>query len=241
MYINYKVKCNSLDMKDRLLKLGKGGTCIEITTTELGNLINRSQQSVSKYLLELEEAGLLERTKAGQKFRIMITDKGVHEVLNLYETVKNSVEILDSSGLLLDGKVVSGMGEGAYYMSLSGYRSQFNEKLGYEPYAGTLNLKLLNQSSMRMRRMMDNYPSIFVRGFTDSSRSYGWVKCYPAILNNGALNKAAVIVLERTHYDNSMLEVIAPVCIKDSLGVKNGDFVKVLVTLPSAGPQLEAT
>ena len=175
-----------------LLKLGKGGTCIEITTTELGNIINRSQQSVSKYLVELEEAGLLERTKAGQKFRIMITDKGVDEVLNLYETVKNSVEILDSSGLLLDGKVVSGMGEGSYYMSLSGYRSQFNEKLGYEPYAGTLNLKLLNQSSMRMRRMMDNYPSIFVRGFTDSSRSYGWVKCYPAILNNGALNKAAV-------------------------------------------------
>ena len=86
-------------------------------------------------------------------------------VLNLHETIKSSVEVLDKSGLQLEGKVVSGMGEGAYYMSLEGYRMQFNDKLGYEPYAGTLNLKLLNQSSMRMRSMMDNYPSVFVRGF----------------------------------------------------------------------------
>lgn len=214
---------------------------MEITTTELGNIISRSQQSASKYLVELEKAGLLERTKAGQKFRIMITDRGVDEVLNLHETIKGSIEVLDKSGLQLDGKVVSGMGEGAYYMSLEGYRSQFNEKLGYEPYAGTLNLKLLNQSSVRMRSMMDNYPSVFIRGFTDSSRSYGWVKCYPAILNDGAVDKAAVIVLERTHYDNSMLEVIAPIGIKDLLGIKNGDFVKVFVTMTPKDPLLKTT
>ncbi len=224
-----------------LLEFGKGGACVEITTTELGNIISRSQQSASKYLVELEKAGLLERTKAGQKFRIMITDRGVDEVLNLHETIKGSIEVLDRSGLQLDGKVVSGMGEGAYYMSLEGYRSQFNEKLGYEPYAGTLNLKLLNQSSVRMRSMMDNYPSVFIRGFTDSSRSYGWVKCYPAILNDGAVDKAAVIVLERTHYDNSMLEVIAPIGIKDLLGIKNGDFVKVFVTMTPKDPLLKTT
>jgi riboflavin kinase len=224
-----------------LLKFGKGRASIEITTTELGSIINRSQQSASKYLVELEKEGLLERTKAGQKFRIIITDRGVDEVLNLHETLKSSIEILERSGLQLDGKVVAGMGEGAYYMSLEGYRNQFNEKLGYQPYAGTLNLKLLNQSSMRMRNMMDIYPSIFVRGFADSSRSYGWVKCYPAILNEGALDKAAVIVLERTHYDKSMLEVIAPVNIKDSLGIKNGDSVKVFVTKASKAPQFENT
>ena len=224
-----------------LLKFGKGGACVEITTTELGNIISRSQQSASKYLVELEKAGLLERTKAGQKFRIMITDRGVDEILNLHETIKGSIEVLDRSGLQLDGKVVSGMGEGAYYMSLEGYRNQFSEKLGYEPYAGTLNLKLLNQSSVRMRSMMDNYPSVFIRGFTDSSRSYGWVKCYPAILNDGAVDKAAVIVLERTHYDNSMLEVIAPIGIKDLLGIKNGDFVKVFVTMTPKDPLLKTT
>jgi riboflavin kinase len=224
-----------------LLRLGNGSTCAEITTTELGNFINRSQQSASKYLVDLEKAGLLERTKAGQKFRVLITDKGVDEVLNLHQTIKSSVEVLDRSGLQLDGKVVSGMGEGAYYMSLNGYQTQFNEKLGYRPYPGTLNLKLLSQSTMWMRGIMDNYPSIFVRGFTDSSRTYGWVKCYPAILNNGDMDKAdaAVIVLERTHYDKSIVEVIAPVCIKETFGIKNGDYVKVFVPMTLNDPKLE--
>jgi riboflavin kinase len=126
-------------------------------------------------------------------------------------------------------------------MSLEGYRMQFNDKLGYEPYAGTLNVKLLDQSSIRMRSMIDSCPSVFVSGFNDSSRSYGWVKCYPAILNDGAIDKAAVVVLERTHYDNSMLEVIAPICIKDSLGMKNGDLVKVFVTMTSKSPQFDSS
>lgn len=214
-----------------LLKLGKGNTYAEISTTELSSFINRSQQSASKYLVDLEKAGLLERTKAGQKFRILITEKGVDEVLNLHRTIKSSIEVLDRSGLQLDGKVVSGMGEGAYYMSLDGYQAQFSEKLGYKPYPGTLNLKLFSQSTISLRSIMEGYPSIFIRGFTDSFRSYGWVKCYPAILNNGALDKAAVIVLERTHYDKSILEVIAPVCIKETLGIRNGDDVKVFVNM----------
>jgi riboflavin kinase len=92
-----------------------------------------------------------------------------------------------------------------------------------------------------MRSMIDSCPSVFVSGFNDSSRSYGWVKCYPAILNEGAIDKAAVIVLERTHYDNSMLEVIAPICIKDSLGMKNGDLVKVFVTMTSKSPQFDSS
>jgi riboflavin kinase len=224
-----------------LLKLGKGSTCAEITTTELGNFINRSQQSASKYLVDLEKAGLLERSKAGQKFRILITEKGVDEVLNLHQTIKSSIEVLDRSGLQLDGKVVSGMGEGAYYMSLDGYQTQFSEKLGYKPYPGTLNLKLLSQSTISMRSIMDSYPSIFIRGFTDSSRSYGWVKCYPAILNNGAMDKAAVIVLERTHYDKSILEVIAPVCVKETLGIRNGDDVKVFVNMTINDPKVETS
>jgi riboflavin kinase, archaea type len=220
----------------QLMKFGARGKYVEITTTELGNIINRSQQSASKHLVELEKAGLVERTKAGQKFQILVTEKGYEEVHHLHEIIRSSVEILENACLQFEGKVVSGMGEGAYYMSLEGYRKQFKEKLGYEPYAGTLNVRLLNQSSMRMRSMIDTYPSVFVHGFSDSSRTYGWVKCYPAVINDGIINKAAVIVLERTHYDNSMLEVIAPICIKDHMGIKNGDIIKVLMMLNSPSP-----
>ena len=58
-------------------------------------------------------------------------------------------------------KIVSGMGEGAYYMSLKGYRNQFIEKLGYEPYPGTLNVKLVDQIFMQARREIGKYPFYF--------------------------------------------------------------------------------
>ncbi|MGI0048327.1 MAG: DUF120 domain-containing protein, partial [Nitrososphaera sp.] len=127
-----------------------------------------------------------------------------------------------------EGSVVSGMGEGAYYMSLEGYKKQFREKLGYEPYPGTLNIRLTDQLFMNARRELGSHPSIFVDGFGDGTRTYGWVKCYRATIN-GTVDNAAVLVLERTHYDDSMLEVIAPMSIKDAAGIKNGDRVKVQV------------
>jgi riboflavin kinase, archaea type len=87
---------------------------------------------------------------------------------------------------------------------------------------------------MNARRELGRHPSIFVDGFSDSTRTYGWVKCYRAIINDGAVANAAVLVLERTHYDDSMLEVIAPVSIKQAAGIKNGDRIKVQVQLAPA-------
>ena len=112
-------------------------------------------------------------------------------------------------------------------MSLDGYRKQFKEKLGYEPYPGTLNVRLTDQLFMTARRELGRYPSIFLEGFSDGARTYGWVKCYRARINSAV--DAAVLVLERTHYDDSMLEVIAPISIKDAAGIKNGDRIKVQI------------
>jgi riboflavin kinase len=81
---------------------------------------------------------------------------------------------------------------------------------------------------MTARRELGRHPSIFVDGFSDGTRTYGWVKCYRASIN-GTVDNAAVLVLERTHYDDSMLEVIAPMSIKEAAGIKNGDKVKVQV------------
>jgi riboflavin kinase len=123
------------------------------------------------------------------------------------------------------------MGEGAYYLSLEGYRRQFLEKLGYEPYPGTLNVKLSDKVFINSKRELVNYPAILIKGFNDGKRTFGWVKCYPATINDSKVARAAVLALERTHYDDSILEVIAPVSIKESAGIKNGDRVKIKVQI----------
>lgn len=213
-----------------LLSKGARHNFVEVTTTLLGKSIGRSQQAASKHLLDLETSGYIERLKKGQKFAVKVTDKGYSEIQSLYLSLRTA---LDSAPATMDfeGNVSSGMGEGAYYMSLEGYRRQFREKLGYEPYPGTLNVRLTDQIYMNGRLELGKHPSIFINGFSDGTRTYGWVKCYRATINDIAIENAAVLVLERTHYDDSMLEVIAPTSIKQAAGIKNGDRIKVQVRL----------
>jgi riboflavin kinase, archaea type len=213
-----------------LLSKGARHNFVEVTTTELGKRISRSQQAASKHLLDLENSGYIERAKKGQKFAVRVTDKGYFEIQSLFSSMRAALESAPAA-IDFEGSVVSGMGEGAYYMSLDGYRKQFKEKLGYEPYAGTLNVRLTEQTFMNARRELGKHPSIFIDGFSDGTRTYGWVKCYKATINGRAPDKAAVLVLERTHYDDSMLEVISPVSIKQARGIKNGDKIKVQVIL----------
>ncbi|HWS20473.1 MAG TPA: DUF120 domain-containing protein [Nitrososphaera sp.] len=213
-----------------LLSKGARHNFVEVTTTLLGKDIGRSQQAASKHLLDLETSGYVERLKKGQKYAVKVTDKGYSEIQSLYLSLRAALESAPAA-MDFEGNVISGMGEGAYYMSLEGYKRQFKEKLGYEPYPGTLNVRLSDQIYMNGRLELGKHPSIFINGFSDGTRTYGWVKCYRATLNEGTIDNAAVLVLERTHYDDSMLEVIGPISIKQAAGIKNGDRIKVHVQL----------
>jgi len=225
-----EIKLQHIFTMTDLLQRGAHYNFIVITTSDLGKDIKRSQQAASRHLLDLENAGYIERLRKGQTFRIKITNRGYSEIESLYSTLKSAIESIPFS-IDFEGTVVSGMGEGAYYMSLEGYRKQFKDKLGFEPYPGTLNVKLIDQIFMNARREIGRYPSVFINGFSDNLRTYGWVKCYMANINKGAVNNAAALVLERTHYDDSMLEIIAPICLKEAIGIQNGDRISIKVQI----------
>jgi riboflavin kinase len=210
-----------------LLFLGARRNYVELTTAQLSKNIDRSQQSASKYVLELENMGYVDRIRSGHSMRIKITDKGYLQVSNFYNKLHSAIESYSNEVITLEGNVVSGMGEGAYYMSLEGYRKQFRQKLGYTPFPGTLNIKLSDPVSIRSRRDLSTYPSVFIDGFSDNLRTYGWVKCYPVEINNQRIDNAALLILERTHYDDNTIEIIAPISIKESTKIKNGDLISV--------------
>jgi riboflavin kinase, archaea type len=225
-----EIKLQHIFTMTDLLQRGAQHNFIELTTSDLGKNIKKSQQAASRHLLDLENAGYIERLRKGQTFRIKITNRGYSEIKSLYSTLKSAIEVSPFT-IDFEGIVVSGMGEGAYYMALEGYRKQFKEKLGFEPFPGTLNVKLVDQVFMNARRDIGKYPSVFINGFSDDTRTYGWVKCYKAEIKKGAINNAAALVLERTHYDDSMLELIAPISLKESIGIQNGDKISVKVQI----------
>ena len=49
-----------------LLKLSSGSNYVELSTSQLATMLNKSQQSISQQLSELEKLGLLNRIKDGK-------------------------------------------------------------------------------------------------------------------------------------------------------------------------------
>ena len=98
-----------------LISKGARHNFVPITTSTLGKSIHKSQQAASKHLLELEKDGFIERIMNGRKFSVKITSKGYSEMVKLSSILKSSLKSFPSY-LELKGTLVSGMGEGAYYM-----------------------------------------------------------------------------------------------------------------------------
>ena len=184
-----------------------------------------SQQTASRHLLELERLGLISRAKILRGERIQITRQGLAELKSLYDMLGTLLEP-PKGDLILKGVVFTGLGEGAYYMSQQGYLRQFQEKLGFKPYPGTLNLRLIGGYASE-RRKLERFTPITIEGFKGPDRSFGPVKCYRASLNDSEL--CAVVTALRTHYEEEVIEVIAPYRLRDKLRLRDGSTVTLRV------------
>src|SRR5262245_24432633 len=114
----------------KLLLKGAGKDFVEVTSTSVGTEINKSQQATSKIILELENQNFIERIKMGPGFRIHVTEKGIQMVNDISSLLISAINFSRST-IIIEGVIVSGIGEGGYYMSLPGYKRQFESKLGY--------------------------------------------------------------------------------------------------------------
>ena len=213
-----------------LLAKGARHNFVSVTTSSLGKSIHRSQQAASKHLLELERDGYIERIRNGQNFAVRITPKGHTEMVKIFAILKSSLESAPSY-IEFMGNIISGMGEGAYYMSMKGYTKQFKSKLGYIPFPGTLNIKLKDKKFVEAKHELDAHDGIRIDGFSDGKRTYGWVKCYPAKINNSV--DGMLITLERTHYDDSILELISHTNIKKAAKLSSGSQISIRVPISS--------
>ena len=209
-----------------LLSKGARYNFVQITTSSLGKNIKKSQQSASKHILELENGGFIDRLMTGRKLSVKITQKGYSELVKLHSVLGSS---LDSSPsyLKLSGSVISGLGEGAYYMSLNGYTKQFKDKIGYVPFPGTLNIKLNQLQATQIIQQLDDLESVIIDPFSDGKRTYGWVKCFHATLNNSI--KCELIRLERTHHNNSIIELISKNNLRKTSKLKTGSKVTIKI------------
>jgi riboflavin kinase, archaea type len=213
----------------KLAEMGAHKRTAKISTEYLADKTKTSQQTASRYLIELERQGYIKRTITHDGCLIRISQAGVAELQKLYQNLKFLMEAAYPPSVTLEGVVFTGLGEGAYYTSKEHYRTQFVDKLGFNPYPGTLNLRLATEYDTKARSEIEGYPAIEISGFSGEDRTFGAIKCYPVMIENKV--KGALLSATRTHYDASVLEIVAPVCLRKHLNLKDGSKVKIEVVI----------
>jgi riboflavin kinase len=197
---------------------------VAISSRELGDMLRMSQQSASKRILELLDEGLIYRDLGARRQRIKLTEKGIDILRKEYLEYQKIFEMRNH--VLIRGAVITGMGEGQYYVTQPGYQEQFTEKLGFEPYDGTLNVRVLSSDQSKLEALRRG-GGIVVKGFEKNGRTFGDVRCYSAAIQN---IDCAVVIPSRSHY-NDVMEIVCKYHLRRTLGLKDGDAVEVRVSL----------
>jgi len=215
----------------KLAELGAFSGELSITTADLAKSLSISQQTASRHLIELQTLGLIRRARSTRREAIRITAKGSEELNKIHLRLKAIFELRPRE-VMLEGILFSGIGEGAWYVSQPGYRKQFAEKLGFNPFPGTLNLRLKPEYEDE-KRLLETIPHVQIEGFRDGERTFGPVVCYKAKINDA--EDGALISAVRTHYAGDVVEVIAASNLRVKLGLRDGDTVRARIISPSLG------
>lgn len=197
-----------------LVKKGAHLKAVRISTTEIGNDRGMSQQNASRIVLGLEKEGKIRRSADG----IHVSEYGLDEIRKEYYELKAALE--GQGELVFSGAIVSGLGEGEYYIRK--YSRLIEAKLGWQPYFGTLNIRL-DEKGVHARAGLAAKKPIVVGGFGEQGRSYGSILIYPCTING---REGAVVAPERTHHGIDILEVITRKKL-DFSGKGEGVVVKV--------------
>ncbi len=195
---------------------------IEMSSFELAKKLDMSQQTASRYLLELDKEGMITREFGIKKQLIEITPLGKEILQQEHLDYQQIFELTDR--IHFKGKVVSGLGEGRYYTEQSGYVQQFKEKLGFTPHPGTLNVEIEFIERNKLR-LLKNHNAIDIEEFETKNRTFGGVRCFRAEING---IKGAIVLPMRSHYSN-VLEFISPDFLREKLNLKDNDIVDIVI------------
>lgn len=124
----------------------------------------------------------------------------------------------------IKGKITTGYGKGAYFLSQDFYKKKFNEKCGFEPFPGTLNIILPENCLEKIKKIKNSCKNVI-----KSKEGFGGVKYIKAILNDEI--KGAIIFPDKTTHDENYIEFIAKEQLRNKLNLHDGDGVNLKINM----------
>jgi riboflavin kinase len=117
----------------------------------------------------------------------------------------------------IKGKVVKGIGESGKFLAIDWVDKQLSEKLGFSPFPGTLNVMLDDVSVQKLLKEKGTDRLVHQsEGFCDAI-------LFKVLVNDKYECGVVIPLVEK--YDGRLLEIVAPVHLKETLDIDDGDEV----------------
>ena len=126
--------------------------------------------------------------------------------------------------LVLTGKIVSGVRQAAYFTQLDWVQDQCMDKLGFRPYPGTLNLEIEEDGLPVLEELQKQEAKKLI----PTDPNFCTARVLPVSL--GSERGAIIIPAEDVQvHGKNIVEIIAPLMIKDALNLNDGDSLTVVI------------
>lgn len=119
------------------------------------------------------------------------------------------------------GKIFTGMGVGKEYLSLEPYQKKIKDITGFEPFAGTLNLRCKQEG---VESFLDSLEAERIDSFTFEGDKYSGINVYKVSLQGVDV---AILRMDVTDYGSEVVEVVANDNLREELDLEDGDEVKL--------------
>ncbi len=129
-----------------------------------------------------------------------------------------------SNKRILKGKVVSGAKKAAFFTQLDWVLEQSLEKLGFKPFPGTLNIEILPESLPDAESIQEE------KGIELVPPDPKFCNAQVCPVSIEGIDSAIIILEEKVRvHDRNIIEVIAPMSLKDALNIDDGDTVTLIM------------
>jgi riboflavin kinase len=123
----------------------------------------------------------------------------------------------------IKGKIAKGIGESGNFLDIPWVNRQLCEKLSFQPWSGTLNIVIDDGDAQQILKEKGKERLVAEQaGFCDAL-------IFPALLNE--TYQCGIVLPLVPNYSATLIEIVAPIKIKETLGIEDGDEVVVDISL----------
>jgi HAD superfamily hydrolase (TIGR01509 family) len=146
---------------------------------------------------------------------------------------KRSIKMIEEKHI--QGEIVSGRGEAKGFMEIGWVREQCIEKAGFEPFSGTLNLKVSPEDFDFFRKISSSRGERLIPPPEEGDF------CEARLLQVNANGVPSALLFPMVDdYYSDILEIVAPVGLKNHLQLRDGGQLQLSTTLPQKMPAPES-